>query len=58
MTVLFLSACLLSLALLFSLMRVFLFLVRVDGWSMMPGFQDGDLVLALRYWPARWLRRG
>ena len=53
-----LSACLSLSALFLLLMRLFLFLVRVDGWSMAPTFQDGDLLLALRHWPAHLLRRG
>ncbi len=38
--------------------RALFFLVHVDGRSMSPALEDGDRVLALRYWPARWLRRG
>lgn len=37
--------------------RMTLYLVRVEGPSMLPGLDDGDLVLVLRRWPKRWLRR-
>jgi len=50
--------CLVSPLLFTVLLRIFLFLVRVEGWSMFPTFQDGDLLLALRCWPRRRLRRG
>ena len=32
--------------------------VTVVGTSMEPTLTSGDLVVALRYWPRRWLRRG
>mgnify|MGYP005852872509 CR=1 FL=1 len=37
--------------------RAFLFLVQVEGWSMSPTYLPGDRLLALRYFPRRWLRR-
>lgn len=40
------------------LTRTFLFLVQVEGWSMSPTYLPGDRLLALRYLPRRWLRRG
>lgn len=43
---------------LFILARTLLFLVQVEGWSMYPTYWPGDRLLALRYWPHRWLRRG
>jgi signal peptidase I len=49
---------LISLLILFILIRIFLFLVQVEGWSMYPTYQPGDRLLALRYFPDRWLRRG
>ncbi len=49
---------LVAVALLLVLARGLLFLIRVDGQSMYPALNDGDRVLALRYWPARWLRWG
>jgi signal peptidase I len=33
-------------------------IVTVEGASMEPALSSGDRVLALRRWPARWLRRG
>lgn len=39
------------------LIRIFVFVVQVVGKSMEPSFQDGDWVLALRYWPDCWLHR-
>lgn len=33
-------------------------LVEVQGMSMEPTLSHGDLVLATRWWPRRWLRRG
>lgn len=53
-----LFACLLSLGLLLYLVRAALFLVQVSGRSMYPTLKEGDLILALRFWPPRWLRRG
>ena len=47
-----------SLIFLFILIRTFLFLVQVEGWSMSPTYRPGDRLIALRYWPQRWLRRG
>lgn len=38
--------------------RKVLGIVQVEGPSMWPTLKNGDRVLALRYWPARWLRRG
>lgn len=43
---------------LFGLARVLLFLVQVEGWSMYPTFHHGDRVVAVRFWPSRWLHRG
>lgn len=39
------------------LMHFCLLIVTVSGQSMIPTFQDGERLLALRRWPARWLRR-
>lgn len=47
-----------SLLILFILIRTFLFLVQVEGWSMYPTYQPDDRLLALRYFPQGWLRRG
>lgn len=38
--------------------RELLIAVTVENQSMWPTLLDGDRVLVLRYWPARWLRRG
>lgn len=43
---------------LFGLTRALLFLVQVEGWSMYPTFHHGERVVALRFWPRRWLHRG
>lgn len=40
------------------LTRTFLFLVQVEGWSMSPTYLPADRLLALRYFPRRWLSRG
>jgi signal peptidase I len=40
------------------LARILFFRVNVVGLSMYPALNDGDQVLALRYWPTRWLRKG
>lgn len=42
----------------FSIARILLFHLHVEGWSMYPTYQPGDHLLALRYFPQRWLRRG
>lgn len=42
----------------FILARMFFFLVDVQGGSMRPALEPGDRVLALRFYPARWLRQG
>lgn len=42
--------------LLITLMRVFFFLVKVDGHSMFPALEDNDLVLTLRGWRPSWLK--
>lgn len=47
-----------GLALLFILARMLFFLVDVQGGSMRPALEPGDRVLALRFYPARWLRQG
>lgn len=49
---------LIAVALVFGLLRNFLFLVEVNGWSMYPTFNHGDRVVAVRFWPSRRLRRG
>lgn len=49
---------LVSLLILFILIRTFLFLVEVEGWSMFPEYHHEDRLLAIRFWPSRWLRRG
>lgn len=49
---------LISILAFYLLARILIFLVNVDGQSMYPALKDGDRVLALRHWPARWLRRG
>lgn len=49
---------LISIMVFFLLTRILFFLVSVDGQSMYPALNDGDRVLASRYWPARWLRKG
>src|SRR3972149_2222487 len=51
-------ACTLLPLLFLTFARSLFFLVQVRGWSMYPTFCNGDRVLALRRWPARWLRRG
>ncbi|MBX3059928.1 MAG: signal peptidase I [Anaerolineae bacterium] len=38
------------------LARLLLFVVEVQGQSMTPTLLHGDRVLALRFWPGRWLR--
>ncbi|NUQ84740.1 MAG: signal peptidase I [Anaerolineales bacterium] len=38
--------------------RTFFFLIQVEGWSMSPTYLPGDRLLALRYFPRRWLSRG
>jgi len=47
-----------STLILFVLVRTFLFLVQVEGWSMYPAYHHGDRLLALRFYPHHWLRRG
>lgn len=47
-----------SILVLFILSRIFLFHVQVLGWSMYPALHHGDRLLAWRYFPRRWLRRG
>jgi signal peptidase I len=54
----FLLSCLVGVGLLVGLARLFLFLVEVEGQSMVPALLHGDRVLVLRFWPGRWLRRG
>ncbi|MBL1129475.1 MAG: signal peptidase I [Chloroflexi bacterium] len=54
----FLLSCLFGVGLLVVLARLLLFIVEVQGQSMMPTLLPGDRVLALRFWPGRWLRRG
>jgi signal peptidase I len=49
---------LISILILFILVRTFLFLIQVEGWSMYPTYHHGDRLLALRFCPHRWLRRG
>jgi signal peptidase I len=50
-------SCLLSAVVFVLLARAFFFIVRVEGRSMSPTLVDDDRLLALRLWPARWLRR-
>jgi len=58
------SVCLLGmrslvvLLVLLSFARKTLVIVSVKNRSMAPTLQDGDRVLVLRYWPAKWLRKG
>lgn len=40
------------------LLHLFLMVVVVEGRSMSPTLEPGDRVIAVRHWPARWLRRG
>ena len=40
------------------LVRMTLRVVNVKGDSMSPTLRNGEQVLALRYWPSRWLKRG
>ncbi|HRQ38668.1 MAG TPA: signal peptidase I [Chloroflexota bacterium] len=54
----FLLSCLVGVGLLVGLARVVLFIVEVEGQSMIPALLHGDRVLVLRFWPGRWLRRG
>jgi signal peptidase I len=51
-------SCLLSLIIFILLARAFFFIVSVEGQSMSPTLVHGDRLLALRFWPARWLRQG
>jgi len=53
-----LTGCLLALLLLLVVVRTALVVVRIENWSMAPTLEDGDRVLAWRYWPACWLRKG
>jgi signal peptidase I len=53
-----LTTTLLSGLVFYFLMRTFLYIVIIKGASMYPTFMSGDRVLVLRYWPARWLKRG
>lgn len=46
-----------SIVFLVILARTFFFLVDVQGKSMQPTLQHGDKMLALRFFPARWLRK-
>lgn len=48
---------LILIAALFGIARIFLFLVEVEGWSMYPIYHHKDRLLAIRFWPPRWLRR-
>ena len=57
-SLLVLLSCPSSFVLLVLLARVLLFLVSVEGESMYPALEDGDRVLAMRYWPNWWLRKG
>jgi signal peptidase I len=41
-----------------ALLKAHLFVARVVGSSMSPALHEGDQVLAITRWPARWLRRG
>jgi signal peptidase I len=52
-----LLSCLLSVVIFVLLARAFFFIVSVEGKSMLPTLAPGDRLLALRLWPARWLRR-
>src|SRR5689334_4870364 len=36
----------------------FLQIVTISGESMSPTLSDTDRVLAIRYWPASWLKKG
>lgn len=45
-------------SLLVILLRHFFFIVQVQGLSMLPMFRNGDLLIALRHFPLKWLRRG
>ena len=38
--------------------RYFLITAVIISQSMSPAFEIGDRVLALRYWPKKWLRKG
>jgi signal peptidase I len=51
-------SCLLSLIIFVLLARTFFFIVTVEGQSMSPTLTNGDRLLAIRFWPARWLRQG
>jgi signal peptidase I len=51
-------SCLLSAVVFTLLARAFFFIVSVEGQSMSPTLVGGDRLLALRFWPARWLRQG
>jgi signal peptidase I len=53
-----LAGPLILLIIFFVLVRTALVVVTVESTSMYPTLNDGDRVLALRYWPARWLRKG
>lgn len=53
-----LLSCLLAAVLFVMTARALLFVVEVEGKSMTPALQHGDRALTLRFWPARWLRRG
>jgi signal peptidase I len=52
------EAFLLLLLLTIAFIRATLLVIVVEGTSMSPTFEPGERVLALRYWPRRWLRRG
>jgi signal peptidase I len=40
------------------LLRRFLVVLQISGDSMLPTLSENDKVLALRYWPTRWLKKG
>ena len=46
------------LLLLLIIIRLLFVIVEVHGLSMAPTLQSHDRVIALRYWPKRWLRKG
>lgn len=39
-------------------LRIGMVVIKVQNYSMAPALRDGDRVLVLRYWPARWIRKG
>jgi signal peptidase I len=53
-----LTVTLLSGLVAYFLIRIFLYIVTIRGWSMYPTLAPGDRVLVLRHWPARWLKKG